>query len=438
MTDPRHARRPTSAAGDRAGGGPAMVLGLVALVAAGTAGCRAGETAPPAEVGEPPVATSIATPAPANSAEPNLAVGPDGIYLTWLERRGGDRHALRFARWDGAEWSAPGEVMERAGLFVNWADFPSMVVLDDGTMAAHWLEKSGPSPYEYDVRMSISRDGGSSWSDDVIPHHRSGVLAEHGFVSLVPTDGGMGVVWLDGRETVHGDPMTLRFTTVSPAGETGEEVVLDPSVCDCCQTSVASTASGLIVAYRGRTEDSVRDILVARRVNGEWQEPMAVHDDGWVIRACPVNGPAVAADGDRVIVAWFTAAGERGAGRVLAAVSSDGGASFAPPVRVDDGRGMGRVGVVMLDEGEALVTWLEGADDGAEIRTRRVGDGVVGPSAALATTLAARASGFPRVARRGEEIVFAWTQPGDEPVVLTAAATLSEATGRHAAAEGGQ
>jgi hypothetical protein len=328
--------------------------------------------------------------------------------------------------------------MERVGLFVNWADFPSMVILDDGTMAAHWLEKSGPSPYEYDVRMAISRDGGSSWSDDVIPHHRSGVLAEHGFVSLVPTDDGMGVVWLDGRETVHGDPMTLRFTTVSPSGETGEEVVLDPSVCDCCQTSVATTASGLIVAYRGRTEDSVRDILVTRRVNGEWQEPGTVHDDGWVIRACPVNGPAVAAEGDHVVVAWFTAAGGGDVGRVLAAVSTDGGASFGPPVRVDDGRGMGRVGVVMLDGGEALVTWLEGADDGAEIRTRRVGDGAAGPSAALATTLAARASGFPRVARRGDEILFAWTLPGEEPSVLTASATLSEATRRHAASEGGQ
>jgi hypothetical protein len=413
--------------------GAATVLARVAVVAAGTLACQAGETAPAAEVGAPPVATSVPTPAPANSAEPNLAVGPDGIYLSWIERRGEGRHALRFARWDGAEWSAPGEVMERAGLFVNWADFPSMVVLDDGTMAAHWLEKSGPSPYEYDVRMAISRDGGTSWSDDVSPHHRSGVLAEHGFVSLFPADGDMGVVWLDGRETVHGDPMTLRFTTVSPAGETGEEVVLDPSVCDCCQTSVATGASGPIVAYRGRTEDSVRDILVARRVNSEWQEPRTVHDDGWVIQACPVNGPAIAADGDRVVVAWFTAAGAGDAGRVLAAVSSDGGASFGPPVRVDDGRGMGRVGVVMLDGGEALVTWLEGADDGAEIRTRRVGDSAVGPSAALASTLAARASGFPRVARRGAEILFAWTQPGEELTVLTAAAKLDEATGPHTA-----
>jgi hypothetical protein len=405
----------------------------VAVLAASVAGCGTGEPVHAPGTAEPPVTTSIPNPAPPNSAEPNLAVGPDGIYLSWLERRGQDRHALRFARWDGAGWSEPGQVMERAGLFVNWADFPSLAILDDGTMAAHWLEKSGPSPYEYDVRMALSRDGGRSWSDDVVPHHQSGVLAEHGFVSLFPADGGVGVVWLDGRETVHGHPMTLRFTSVSPHGETGDEVLLDAHVCDCCQTSVATAASGLVVVYRGRSDDEVRDILVTRRVDGEWTTPRTVHDDGWVIRACPVNGPAVAAQGDLVVVAWFTAAADDhgrmlaagdGGGRVLAAVSADGGATFRSPVRVDDGRGMGRVGVVMLDDGEALVTWLEGGDDGAEIRTRRVGTNGTGPSAGLATTTAARASGFPIVARRGDQILFAWTQPGDEPAIRTAVGTL--------------
>jgi hypothetical protein len=85
---------------------------------------------------------------------------------------------------------------------------------------------------------------------------------------------------------------------------------------------------------------------------------------------------------------------------------------------------MGRVGVVMLDNGDALVTWLEGGDDGAEIRTRRVGAQGIGQSAGLATTTAARASGFPIVARRGDQILFAWTQPGDEPAIRTAVAGL--------------
>lgn len=404
--------------------GPPRFRATLALVATLAAAC-AGEPERDDVAAMPPPATTIPSPAPPNSAEPNLATGPDGVYLSWLERRDAGRHALRYARWDGQRWSEPVQVMERAGLFVNWADFPAMVVLDDGTTAAHWLERSGPGTYHYDVRVAISRDGGSSWSDDVVPHHRSGVQAEHGFVSLFPADGGIGAVWLDGRETVHGEPMTLRFTTISPEGQTGDEDLLDASVCDCCQTSVARTSDGLVVAYRGRTANEVRDILVTRRVDGAWSQPRAVHDDGWIIPGCPVNGPAIAADGDRVVVTWFTAANDES--RVLAATSHDAGRSFGPPVRIDDGDGMGRVDVVMLDQGQALVTWLERTPDGAEIRTRRLLDDRAGPSAPLATIAAARASGFPRVTRFGDTILFAWTEPGEVPSVHTAIANVRHA-----------
>jgi hypothetical protein len=409
----------------RSGGGAGD--GPVAGAGAGD-GPRAGGGAGAGGAAAPPVAVEIASPAPAGSAEPNLVAGPDGVWLSWLERRGGDRHALRFARWDGAGWSEPGQVMERGGLFVNWADFPSMAVLSDGTLAAHWLERNGPRSYDYDVRVALSRDGGATWSDDIVPH-RDGVQAEHGFVSMLPVDGGLGVVWLDGRETLHDRPMTLRFTTLSGDGGLGDDVLLDGSVCDCCQTAAVRTPDGLVVAYRGRTEGEVRDIRVVRRTGDGWSAPRKVHEDGWVINACPVNGPALAADGDLVAVAWLTGAPPEP--RVLAAFSRDGGASFGPPVRVDDGQGMGRVAVTMLDGGEALVTWLERAGAGAEIRTRRVrGDGGAGPSAPLAATAAARASGFPRVARLGDTLLFAWTEPGETPVVRTAVAGLGAADGR--------
>jgi hypothetical protein len=336
-----------------------------------------------------------------------------------------------------------------------------MAVLPDGTLAAHWLEKSGDRSYDYDVRVALSRDGGTTWTDDIIPH-RDGVHAEHGFVSMFPLPAGngagngdadrvagaagnrstdlLGLVWLDGRETVHNEPMTLRFTTLDATGRLGEEVVLDASVCDCCQTGAARTSDGLVVVYRGRTDDEVRDIRVVRRgLEGAapdpapggwagWSEPRTIHDDGWVIGGCPVNGPSIAAEDDRVVVAWFT--GAPPGDRVLAAISHDGGASIGPPVRIDDGQGMGRVSVVMLDDGAALITWLERTGDGAEIRTRRLEDAGAGPSAPLATTDAARAAGFPRVVRHGDTLVFAWTQPGDPPGVRTAVATL----GRLAAA----
>lgn len=387
-----------------------------------------------------PAPDPVPSPAGPLSGEPNLFAGPAGVYLSWMERTQGNAHALRFARWEDDGWGEPGTVMNREGLFVNWADFPSLAALDDGTLAAHWLEKSGPGPYAYDVRMALSHDGGASWSDDVIPH-RDGVQAEHGFVALLPLDDQVAIVWLDGRATVDGEPMTVRFTTVSADGELGPPALLDASVCDCCQTGLARTASGLVVVYRDRTDEEVRDISVVRRVDGEWTEPRTIHDDGWVIPGCPVNGPAIDAAGDDVAVAWFTGAPldpEAGRqtvrqagseGRVLAAFSSDGGATFGEPVRVDEGEAMGRVDLALMDDGRALVVWLERVDGAAEIRARYVDARGAGSSTAITGTAAERASGFPRMVRSGDRVFFAWTEAGENSRVRTATARLGAADG---------
>ena len=138
--------------------------------------------------------------------------------------------------------------------------------------------------------------------------------------------------------------------------------------------------------------------------------PRPVAEDGWEINACPVNGPAVAASGRRVAVAWFT--GARQAKRVRLAFSTDAGSTFGAPIEVDDGRPVGRVGVVMLEDGAAIVSWLEEVGRGAEVRVRRVETGGLrGPSMTIAASSAGRPSGFPRMARAGDRMVFAWRDP---------------------------
>ena len=118
----------------------------------------------------------------------------------------------------------------------------------------------------------------------------------------------------------------------------------------------------------------MRDIYVTRMVNGAWTEGRPVHADGWVMPACPVNGPQADADGQRVAVAWFTAADSTPA--VKLAYSTDGGATFAAPVRVDGGNPEGRVDVQLLADGGALVSWIERTGETeAAVRVRRVGAG---------------------------------------------------------------
>ena len=376
------------------------------------------------------------SPANGDSREPELNATHDGgIILSWVEKIGEKRYALRASIRDGKGWSETRTVAQGDNWFVNWADFPSAIALRDGTLAAHWLVKSGSSTYAYDVNVARSNDGGKTWSPPVVPH-RDNTQTEHGFVSLIPlSDGRLGAVWLDGRnmkdmkETDEHAPaaasMTLRYAAIDAQGNLSDESELDNRVCECCQTSAAVTSDGPIAVYRDRSPSEVRDIYIVRQVNGAWSAPQAIYADNWQINGCPVNGPSVAVDGRRVVVAWFTSVGDTP--HVKIAFSNDAGARFGKPIQVDDGETVGRVDTLLLPDGSALVCWLSGNVEGGAIKVRRVQpDGQVGPPSVIAKTDISRSSGFPRMARLGNEVHFAWTEFG-KPSRVRMATTNIEA-----------
>ena len=366
----------------------------------------------------------LESPAEANSSEPNLSVSPAGdIYLTWIERLTEDEASLYMARFDGNSWSSPTVIAGGSDWFLNWADFPSLSIADEQHLAAHFLAKSGESTYAYDVMLTVSENGGQTWSEP-FKAHRDGTQTEHGFVSLLPwTENRFFATWLDGRNTGaaghdgHGSgAMTVRAAFFNAAGNLYEEAVLDEKTCDCCQTSAALFHNGIVVAYRNRSDAEIRDISVVRYLDGSWTEPEKVHEDGWEIAGCPVNGPSLAAAGRQLAIAWFTASDDTP--KVLVAASTNPTNPFAEPVRIDNGAPLGRVGLTFLGADRVLVSWLESTDAAAEVRARiiDVSDPAalqVGEAYTIALTSPERKSGFPRVAYANERVVFAWTEVMD-------------------------
>ena len=376
------------------------------------------------------------SPATGDSREPELTTTADGrIILSWVEKVGEKRYALRMATREQSVWNEPQTIGEGENWFVNWADFPSVVALKDDSLAAHWLVKSGTSTYAYDVNIAFSRDGGQTWSKPIVPH-LDNTQTEHGFVSLVPlSDGRLGAIWLDGRnmkdmKDAHDESkplpasMTLRYATIDGSGDISDDAQLDERVCECCQTSATVTSDGVFAVYRDRSQNEVRDIYSVRQASGGWESPRAVHPDNWEINGCPVNGPSVAAEGRNVVVGWYTGAG--GAPHVKVAFSTDAGATFGTPIPVDDGETQGRVDVLLLPDNSALVCWLSGTPDGGEIKVRRVeANGALGSPAVIAKTDISRSSGFPRMARLGKEVHFAWTEFGKPSRIRMATADVS-------------
>jgi hypothetical protein len=218
--------------------------------------------------------------------------------------------------------------------------------------------------------------------------------------------------------------MTLRYATIDGSGNISDDAQLDERVCECCQTSAAVTSDGVFAVYRDRSQNEVRDIYSVRQAASGWVSPQTVHPDNWEINGCPVNGPSVAADGRNVVVAWYTGAG--GTPHVKVAFSTDAGATFGSPIQVDDGETQGRVDVLLLPDNSALVCWLSGTPEGGEIKVRRVeSNGSLGAPAVIAKTDISRSSGFPRMARLGNEVHFAWTEFGKPSRVRMATADVS-------------
>jgi len=325
---------------------------------------------------------SLALPVTASAAQPDLIAMPDGrLLLSWVEPQS-DAHALKFALFAKGQWSTPQMIAQGNDWFVNWADTPHVMVTADGALWAHWLQKSADATYAYDVVLVRSPDGGTTWSKPVRVND-DGKAAEHGFVSLWPASRDtLGIAWLDGRESGGGDEhaghgggahgsgaMTLRAATFDPQLQRHDETRIDAMTCDCCQTDVAATARGPLLAYRDRSPEEIRDIAVTRLQHGAWTAPRMVHGDQWKMPACPVNGPAIAANGDDVLVGWYTAA--KDVPTLKLARSGDTGDRFAAPVTIDQGEALqGRVDVA-LQEDAAWVLWLREDANGQSLQLAR-------------------------------------------------------------------
>ena len=370
---------------------------------------------------------SMESPSGVGSSEPNLHVGSDDtVYLSWVETSEDHNTSLYYSTISQDVWSQKNKISQGDNWFVNWADFPSMSAFGQGSIASHFLVQRGEDTYAYDVNVSISNDEGMSWSKPITPHKDS-TLTEHGFVSMVPYKDEIMAVWLDGRnyaliqesDTVPSNEMTLRSAVIDKNGQVSDELLIDNRVCSCCQTDAALVATGPILVYRDRTEKEIRDISVVRLINGKWTEPQSVFNDNWKINGCPVNGPAIDVKGEVAAVAWFTEAG--GVPKIKVAFSTNDGQTFEDAILISDSNPSGRVDLIVLDDGSALISWLETALEQTSIKACRVKlDGTFETPFIVSHSSESRSSGFPKMIMKHDTVYFAWTEVGKSLSVKTA------------------
>lgn len=366
---------------------------------------------------------------PKPAAQPNVVADEarDRFVLSWQRRDEDGCTVLEVATLSRSGTLGPRRhVAHGCNWFVNWADFPSVAIAANGDWLTFWLEQSGEGTYAYDIRLVRSRDEGQTWSAPITPH-RDRTETEHGFVSMLPVgDDRVLVIWLDGRDTAkpkadrHAGPvghsgheghveaaMTLRSAIVDRRMTVAHEQVIDPDVCSCCPTDLVAAPLGPTVVYRNRTADEIRDIYFARWTGSGWTDRRTVHPDRWKIAACPVNGPAAAADARGVAVIWPTFDTDR-----LSVRARRIGTVAAPVLLEDSKAALGRPDLTPW-LGGFLASWIGEAAGGLSVLRLSLLDPELAPIErhAIAELPPGRGTGMPKLAALPGVAVLVWTEP---------------------------
>jgi hypothetical protein len=378
----------------------------------------------------------------ASASGPSVTLSADGVaWLTWLETEG-DATTLRAATFDAEAnaWRPAGPIARGRNWTVKSSDFPQFTAGTGGRAAALWYVNNpetlaapahggaahahGPT---YRAWTSVTADGGRTWSEPALLTRETPAVEFAALTTLA--DGRVLALWLDSRAKGHGGGAQQLYSRV--LGDSGPDLLVDASVCDCCHTTLTAFPDGsALAAYRGRTRDEVRDIQAARFRGGAWETPYPLKRDEWRIAGCPVNGPQLASDGGRVAAAWFTGADNDP--RVLVTFSPDAGGRFLLPLRLTDGKTAGRVSTRLLHDGALLVTYVD--LDGALWLRRVSPDFVATEPVRLTAPEQGRVKGVPRMAlwrdylggREPAQVLVAWTSDAG-PALRTLLVKVPEA-----------
>ena len=351
-----------------------------------------------------------------NAFEPSIfGTQNNELIMSWMEEDNG-LVSVNAAVLNNGKWSEPSQVSASYDIYVNWADFPSIVSLDDGTIIVHWLEKSGTSAYAYDIRVSLSQDKGASWSSPFQPH-LDRTIAQHGFVSILPLKDSFILFWLDGRayegslvaRGAVGGAIQLRAAVFSKNGVIKPDFSLDLVACSCCKTSATVSEDTAIIAYRDRTATEIRDISIKRMTNGVWSDAKTVHNDGWKIYGCPVNGPSIDAFDETVLAAWFTNANEKP--EIKVAISRDGGLTFGRVRKIPSRRPIGHVNIKMLNGQTGIVSWLEWQDNKETLKICKITLNGCRKPQVITVNSPNGSLNFPKISATSSDFFITWTQP---------------------------
>jgi hypothetical protein len=260
-----------------------------------------------------------------------------GLYLLAVEN---NALTMRMSHDAGEHWM-PATTLSTPGNTVNTSAENAPQLAAHGMYAfALWQQKSAEDQTQL-IEASSTGMGTAPPLSTIVTDKPATDKSYSGFASLtVAPNGDVYAAWLDGRDNTSASTGTFNvyLARSTDRGATfHHNVKVATLACPCCRPSVAVAANGTVyVAYRHVYGDNERDIAVTSSADhGEhFGAPVRVANDRWKLFGCPESGPVAAAQGNKLIVAWYTATGKHPGIRLAA--SRDGGQAFSKEISVSD------------------------------------------------------------------------------------------------------
>lgn len=299
------------------------------------------------------------------------------LYKTWIEEKGESATRIQYAKWKGKKWSMPQSLSQAEVRWIsNEVDAPQLAKFPNSeTLVRTWMQSSSRfNPYDQDLFISLSDYSGKTWNKTFSPYNTiNEVSAFYGNCRLLPLPNNrMLALWLDGRDTKYkhksngrmlpkpGSKYTLRSLEFDESGQFYETDILNDQIVGLCPFDAIQTEEGILAVYR----DGKNDINITSYSNGIWSASKTLTNENWYLPNT-IEAPAADAIGKKVAVAWYT--NPRNRAQVKLAFSDDNGKTFTAPVRIDEGKTIGKVDVLWEDEETAIVAWVEARDAAAQI-----------------------------------------------------------------------
>ncbi|WP_119078601.1 sialidase family protein [Chitinophaga alhagiae] len=294
-----------------------------------------------------------------------MTVTPQGQpVVSWVE----DGSMYFAVSPDGGQtFSAPRQVTTAEGIQPHAENMPKIIFRPNGeAIAMYGVESDDPrNKYAGKVRYARSADGGLHWEPSrPLVTDTAGYDQRYFDMALLPS-GEVAAIWLDNRKFHQQEGSTLYMAIAADTAGFRQERALVQTVCQCCRTALYTDAQGALhAAFRDIMNDSIRDMVHMVSTDGgqTFSPPVRISADNWVINGCPHTGPAMVKNGSGVHFAWFTMGSGQG---VFYCQSPDNGITYSKKESISALPTAKHPQLAALGSGELALVWDEAADTAA-------------------------------------------------------------------------